>query len=506
MSVLHPNSLFALSTCVCFISAIGCQRDLAPTPGVSPNATPAETLDFHVPAFDALFTVQLLGKGMRPIENATLLLELNDLLTNQSRVIQSNDFDGNAWTFGVEGISDSESARLWIYEKDAGLAAFGLKHGELRISHKPLRFAVVPDANDSDRLTFQFLDPSGKPLRSLRVGVARMFPDGGGVAATVPNALWETCREVTDANGWATLRVANGASVTDVQSESVRYGRQTIPLRKSNPHALKHARTGIVRLLLDESVADVDVHELVLNSTNDLGVSGSWSIAEPQPGEYEIKLPSGDLFLNSFSDNRQGLLVSRTAHPYVVPEGGKLEVAITGTEGCIVSGRLVSSDGIVKKPITGAHVSIYVTDSIQRGHSMVTNERGEFSTRLQPGEFTISSAVRFPGKTSLFMKDSINGIVTASEQELDVGTLTLPCLFTLRGKVVDADGKPLIFAQVSCSQAGKVIGGGKTDTEGKFTAILTSGEIEEFSIWPNEIHGRFEATVTQDSPLTLRVR
>ena len=443
---------------------------------------------------------------MQPIENATLLMELSDLLTNQSRVIHPNDFDGNAWTFRVEGVSDSERAMLWIYEKDAGLAAFGVKHGELRISHAPLRFAVVPHASDSDRLRFQFLDPSGKPLRSLRVGVARMFPDGSGAAATVPNGLWKTCREVTDQNGWVTLRVANGATVTDVQSESVRYGRQTIPLRESNPHVLQHARTGIVRLVLNESVADIDVHELVLNSTNDLGVSGPWSIAEPQPGEYEIKLPSGDLFLNSFSDNRRGLLVSRTAHPYVVPDGGTLEVAIAGTEGCIVSGRLVSTDGSVKKPIMGAQMSIYATDSIQRGHSMVTNERGEFSTRLAPGKFTISSAVRLPGKTSLFMKDPINGIVTASEQELDVGTLSLPRLFTLSGKVVDAEGKPLVFAQVSCSQAGKVIGGGSTDTEGKFTAIATSDEIEEFSIWPNEVYGRFKATVTQDSPLTLLVR
>ena len=506
LAVFHTSFPLTLLTCVGFLGAIGCQPDLAPTPARLPNAIPAETLDFHVPAFDALFNIQLLGEGMRPIENATLLMELSDLRTSQSRIMHPKKFDGDAWAFKVNGVSDSESAILWIYEKDAGLAAFGIKHDELRISHAPLRFAVVPQTNDSDRLKLQFLDPNGKPLPSLKVGVARMFPHGSGAATTVPNELWETCREVTDQNGWATLRVANAASVTDVQSTSVRYGRQTIPLRKSNPEVLRHARTGLVRLLLDESVADIDVHELVLNATNDLGVSGPWSIAEPQPGEYEVRLPSGDLFLNSFSDNRRGLLVSPTAQPYAVPDGGTLEVAISGTQGCVVSGRLVSMDGSVEKPVTGAQMSIYATDSIQRSHNMVTNERGEFSTRLAPGEFTMSRAVRLPGKTSLFFEDPLSGVVTGSERELDIGTLTLPRLFTLRGKVVDVKGRPLVFAQVSCLLDGRLVGGGTTGTKGEFTAIATSDEIEEFSIWPNEVYGRFKATVVQDNPLTLEVR
>ncbi len=506
MAIFNSNSLLTLAACVFFLGALGCRLSSPPTPEKSPAALPVESLDFRVPAFDALITVQLLGAGMQPIENATVLLELSDLLTNQSRLVHPNELDGDAWTFKVDGVSDSECAMLWIYEKDAGLAAFGIKHGELRISHAPLRFAVVPQANDSNRLRFQFLDPSGKPLRSLRVGVARMFPHGSGAAAFVPDGLWETCRAVTDKNGWATLRVANGASVTDLRSESVRYGRQTIPVRESNPRILQHARTGLVRLVLDESVGDIDVDELVLNATNDRGVSGPWSIAEPRPGKYEMKLPSGDLFLNSFSGNRHGLLVSRTARPYVVPDGGTLEVEISGTQGCVVSGRLVSTDGSVENPITGAQMSIYATDSIQRRHSMVTNERGEFSTRLAHGEFTISGVVRLPGITSLFVEDPPNGIITASEQEHDVGTVTLPRLFTLRGKVADAEGKPLVFAQVSCSKEGRVMGGGTTDTEGEFTAIATSDKIEEFSVWPNEVYGRFKATVVQDSPLTLQVR
>ena len=51
-----------------------------------------------------------------------------------------------------------------------------------------------------------------------------------------------------------------------------------------------------------------------------------------------------------------------------------------------------------------------------------------------------------------------------------------------------------------------MIGGGTTDTEGVFTAIVTSDEIEEFSVWPNEVYGRFKATVVQNIPLTLKVR
>lgn len=291
---------------------------------------------------------------------------------------------------------------------------------------------------------------------------------------------------------------------TDVQTDSIRYGRQILPLGESSPITLRHAKTGFVKLVLDRSVADIEAQELLLDATGELGVSGHWSILRPEPGRHLVKLPVGNLFINSFCNNERGLLFARPQGPYLVKDDQTLEVSVSATKGCKVFGRLVSTDGNVEDPIIGAQLTMFAEDSIQKTHRMVTNERGEFATRIAPGAFTISY-VQLP-ETILFLENAYEGMVIDAQQELDIGTLALPRLFSVRGEVVNAEGNPLVFAQVSCGVGGELVGGGRTDVAGKFTAITASEVVDEYNVWPYDVFGRFEAIVEQARPLKLQVR
>ncbi|QDV47283.1 hypothetical protein Enr13x_71920 [Stieleria neptunia] len=357
-----------------------------------------------------------------------------------------------------------------------------------------------------NQTTASFYAQNSQPLHSRFVGVSRLFAvhNGVTVASEVPEELWKDCREITDESGEAEFPLAYTIEATEFRLRSVRFGEQRFSIAEGGTNEFTVAETGTVRLAIEDVVALESIKELRLFSDANASVRGFHRLRNPQQRAFEIPMTTGILEITaSFHDDKYVLVPSEPG-PWRVRPGETTEVSFTTELGCQITGRLVSetSDGL--SPVAGAGVHVRHIEAVDRGGYVQTSEDGRFSACVPEGSLEIGRTVFTPHAT-LWLEEDIERLISPGDRHVDLGDVRLPQLLSVEGTITDGNGKPLRFTAVSCSEAGHVVGGARTNEHGEFTLLTQSRDIDQFSVWAREMFGRFDAKVLSNDPLGLQV-
>ncbi len=327
------------------------------------------------------------------------------------------------------------------------------------------------------------VDERGRPVADVEVSTRRPDSPAGSGPAT------RTDREgrftLGEPDGWfvsLALRLADGSSF----DAAVPLG--TDPLVRIVVPLTTALRVTILDEVTDEPVPGVEV-SLVRDGPLPSGAWGADArgVVTDAAGKARIPAVPGSVSYYSFRIGKRSVAFLHASevedeHVAVVPGsdlgspyavGEERDVLVHWRQGSVVTGRVVFEDGT---PAVGARVRT----------SAGTFHRGQGSaTAGEDGRFRLQGVVppqAGPVEGPLGVRASLAGYASASltlatvepsglPATQDVGDLVLRRFGVVRGRVVDADSKPVAGATLFVERA-PADDGSTTDEEGKFTVVV----------------------------------
>jgi len=313
--------------------------------------------------------------------------------------------------------------------------------------------------------------PSGRRVRVLGpddepVAGARLYP--GAYPGDAPQPLWGE----TDADGYATLTLSSdyrpplGYRVIAPGLAMEYYGETADVVR------LQRAGSLVVRAVGTDDRAGHAGCTVSAGLLQRFGGRDRITVENLAPGTLVLYLaPSSDDRLYPVEPRRE----------VQIEAGQTTQIDVEFRRAWPVSGRIVGEDGV---PIVNAEVIVHPVErgvAVPRG--VITDAAGRYSLHLLPGAYRLFPSDVPPPHT--FYRTSRNALEFAVDATEDnrVPDFVVPLGVTIRGRVVDEDGRPVPRAEVlylgetsSAAYMNPPVGGGLshpiaiTDQNGEFAS------------------------------------
>lgn len=490
--------------CCLIICVVGCGSERN---GKSPTLVVPSSLRFVASPFEIDAKIAVVDSDNRIRENAQITIRLIATPFSSERVVGPIGFDGESWPIVIEGVCETSRLEVWIYDNVIGLAQFRIDPRSLMNEQRPLKFAVEKGTSHDEVVSVQVLGADGTPVPAARVSIDMMQSIGNtSLIAPLPEPVWEMSRAITDDEGMATIRLAKGGRAKEFRVDAGRQGQCWARLTKNDRHVIRLDPVGSVRVRLDPSVSKLDAFQFLLTQYEP-GESGNvshWKSPTPNSSSHEIPMVLGQLGFSATYQQGGFVPISSTRNPIAIRNDRLVTIDVQAVPSCRVSGRLVAESEEGQEPVAGASLQLFMESALQVTRYAVTDEAGRFVFSVPPGKFKIFDRV-FALHAMLNAYGEILGEVGQRQNELEVGTLTMPAVFEIHGQLLGPDG-PFVFADVSGVSDGKRVAKGRTDGDGHFRLLTQSKAIEAFVLVHPKTLLTVETKIESRRPLVLKTR
>lgn len=338
----------------------------------------------------------------------------------------------------VDDPAAPEAAALWAVKRNALVASRVLRPGTLPPG-SPVRLVVGPPA----RAVFEVVGPDGKPVAGAKVIPRAITRD----ATAAPDALGSLVAARTDAAGRAVVTAFFPEEIATVFVAARGLGVQQFGFRGSGvePKSVALLPVGRVkgRVLADDA-AEARALPLVVASFHPKQPSpaaGLFHLPTTAEGRFEIdEVPEGRLSVAVVSRPRSPWFGQMENQPQVVA-GKTAEVTLKLVRGVRVRG-VVRERG-TDKPIEGVGVSLGLGVEPVR-----TDAEGRFEGFAPPGRRLLYYVWSTPPAYASLLFGLPEVEVPAKATEFTLPAIELTRATSVRGAVVDGEGKPVAGAVV----------------------------------------------------------
>ncbi len=353
----------------------------------------------------------------------------------------------DAGKFHFEAPADADdpnapaAAALWAVRPGALVAARVLRPGTLPPG-LPVKFVLGPPA----RAVFDVVGPDGKPVSGARV-IPRAIERE---ASAAPDALGMLVAARTDANGRAVITAFFPEEIATIFVEAPGLGTQQFGFRPSGvgPKPVSLFPVGRVkgRVLADDSkeLRELPLVVATFHSRQVSPAAGLFHVVTSAEGRFDLaEVPEGRLNVALLSQPGSPWFGRMENQPQVVA-GMTAEVTLKLVRGVRVRG-LVRERG-TGRPIAGVAVNLGFG-----GEPVRTDAEGRYDGFAPPGKRLIYYVWSTPPAyaSHLFNQPAVD--VPAKAAEFELPAIELDRAVSVRGTVVNGDGKPAAGASVGAS-------------------------------------------------------
>ena len=300
------------------------------------------------------------------------------------------------------------------------------------------------------KTSFRAITETGKPLvgatvvpRAVRVPNGSDPIDGKfGLYAPLPDELIEVTQRTTDADGRVSIDVVPRAQLYNVEVVSRSHGRQSVRLPDGTKEAVLPMRAaGGVRGRLVGGPADLMRGVHVILSTSAAETTGTAHVVTDENGSFHVPaMAEGGLRIQTNLDSTQPWKLVGAGRLRVVA-GVENELTLTMEKAIAVTGRLVVRGG--NEPVDGAEVSIQSGDYTNRD-SVVTDERGEFTTLVVPGQEAVIQVIRLDHPERTYPRRTQTRVtIPRGADSFRIPDIEIPRAKTWTGRLLDQSDRPV---------------------------------------------------------------
>ena len=352
---------------------------------------------------------------------------------------------------GAKVDESSMSLALWAYAPGhrLGLLAF---QADLPAPGEVVRVEVGPPARAVVR--FEPPDPS-TPVKG-KVEVFSVHRPG----ASMPRSLIERLGAPIGVDGVATLDGFNPEDIQGLDARTEAFGTQTReyyqPVAGDRTIRLRPIGHLSGKVVIDDPSKLKGWKVAVWTTPDDEpGYTGSvgnyWKLTDDQ-GRFDFPtLATGDLVLTARAPAGAPYLDTRV-NGKKVEAGAKLVIEVQPLRGVLVEG-FVREAG-TGAPMPGVWVSLFPKQHFVGGPTPKTDQKGHYSQAVWPGQLTMHAS---GGPTTHLLPPRTTGRtfeVPAGVERFELPTIEMTRGESIRGVVVDAQGKPVANAAVEVRYPG----------------------------------------------------
>ena len=426
---------------------------------------------------------------------------------------------GKEGTFTLEIDDPSENAYFTLLAMKKGHGVGTTDQSAPGAGLFPPNTSGLPDSTEvtvtlpeAKSVTFQVLDPQGKPLAKTLINTFSISRPNGQTYLYAPNNKIEKLQRSTDADGKVTFDFVPPKTVIGVAVETESYGRQNISFTSHQTKdnlQVKLLPTSEVKVTL-KGDRDTRVSERKLFFNIQIG-----SNIDFQSGAPHLQVAWANPMLETDAQGvAQGRVVAGTATVYMQPEEGDKAFADTSKlqnlqlkagetseyvvefkAGKKIRGRVVDTDG---KPVQGVRLSI-------SNRSATTDEDGNYEAAAASNGQNYMQVTAVPDGYVMPFQAWLNMAPSQGKAELVQPDIIVGRAVKFVGAVVDAGGLFVPNATITATweatdpqQQSFTIKSenAKSDSEGKFelthvqkdTEVLITAETKEMASAPQVVN------------------
>ncbi|HEY2837753.1 MAG TPA: M56 family metallopeptidase [Pirellulales bacterium] len=369
---------------------------------------------------------------------------------------------------------------------------------------------TLPTASE---ISFVVLKPDGSPAVGAEISPEHFKTQQG--YSIVPTELAERIRVVTGADGRARMPALSREGTYDAVVRLAGSGKQIfrVDMQPETPAEREFRLRPVGRIegrIIAEPIALTHGMVVAIDS-NDLAdrdgmksATGSAMIQVDEQGRFVIpEIAFGALRVQATCDERLPIRPRLPESKEVVLfEGETLKLDIP-LEMCVKVRGLVRAKG-TGHPIAGAAISVQY-GGWRQGSQATTDEKGFYSTFVLAGDVYAQVISQPQGYVQLGQPWDDRIAIPQDEKEFELPPIELAPAETIKGTLLDQDGKPVADAQINGLVGNRRYGAGKTDEAGAFSMgnVPIEIEIEDFQVWFGD--KIMHAAVASKDPLVVRL-
>jgi RNA polymerase sigma factor (sigma-70 family) len=155
-------------------------------------------------------------------------------------------------------------------------------------------------------------------------------------------------------------------------------------------------------------------------------------------------------------------------------------------------------------PVVGASISIGY-GAPRQSNNVVSDAKGGFTSHVLAGDVTMQVIAMPDDFVQLGEPWAERHRVPEGAETFDLPPIEVVKGMTIRGRLVDADDRPVANARINGLSGNRRYGFGRTDETGSFALSQIPAGLElVYQVWPNEHDGPSSAEVIKAEPLLLR--
>lgn len=402
-------------------------------------------------------------------------------------LVEHGSWDTLGRTVAVERSDAQGRFRLTAAEYPRGVLVqaegYGLGLGKLEPGATEEGPSEIQISSPSE-VCLRFVDDKGSPVAGVQVMPRWLFDERGMALADLPGELQDALAQTTDANGECAFGGMPAGAMLRVDVRDERYAQGYASMNASvggtKPVVMKLHQAGAIsgRVVVGKDSTPVAGVRIGVQPTNDNREGGGGSAVTDARGDYRVKkLPPGQYNVALDLKGKLDGQYTAVAHERLTVEGGQ---DVAGTDFKLIPGGIIAGRAFVEdtgKPLPGIHIGVYGPAHPQSSawvQGTETGADGKFTLRVPPGEqyvYRVSSSL----PVGLVPKDGNNARDVRNVKVQEGQTATVEFAFRrnlapgVRGRVVDAEGKPVAQAKVIVETL-LTDGGGvvETDADGRF--------------------------------------
>ncbi len=397
---------------------------------------------------------------------------------------------------------------LWSYAAGRQIGSISVAPQLKQDSAEPV--GVILEEATNAEMFVESID--GKPIAGARVSPLN-YKTGRGYDL-VPQPLQELLGGVTDTKGRIKLPACSRKLLSSVIVTAEQYGQQQVFISYGdNVPAIETIELKPVGRVEGQLTAkdqvDFSGTEISVSPTHfgSRGSQGMGTCTADEKGTFVIpKLAAGEYQIHARLPDDDHRLQARIPGPLKVTAGQTAKVALAFEPTITARGKLQTQDE--KKPVAGAWLIVTQGGFLNAQHAF-TDENGIYTAQVLPGQRVSVQLISKPTEYTNWLENQTGrqpSDIPLDAKEFELPTIELIPTLPLAGTLVDAFDRPVEGVQVIVAQQGRVISMGKTDAEGRFTLhVLRGFQVEKYSVSSDDPFYRVTPTVTNESPLVLKL-
>ncbi len=391
---------------------------------------------------------------------------------------------------------------VWALGPNKDLAVTCLANQLAKSDELTLRLNAAADVN------FDVIDDAAQPVAGALIEPEN-YRDSQGFDL-IPDPISIALRATTNATGHVRMHIG----FRDFFNLRVTTDHLGIQLVRLNPRDRAPARTIQLQRVgrIEGRVTAKDPHDArgirIGFRCQTSSIEGVATAVADEQGNFVVpNILAGLIYVNAGSQQESSAVAPRPPKPFALRPGDAAFVEIPVERLVIVRGSVRTEDS--HAPVAGANVTVGFGNGTQ-GAPAITDAHGRFEVRVLPGAVNSPAIVALPTATGADYEqvgkpwdEKVN--VPPGDQPFEMPPVILVRKITLKGKVVDHSGQPLVKATVCGDVDNRRYGFCDTDAKGEFVMRLPrSISPERYEVFAPQDDRHLEVTIVQKRPLVLK--